>query len=273
MKRSFFTILIITISIALFSVCIVTAADADNIDLGDSDFESGFLLVDYSVESNQQELGNKPVDIRGYNNRVDTPAYSIEAAETKKAAEEILSQYMHKDSGLKSDSGLLFMDYSIESSQGSAQELGNKPVDMTKYDDKYIQNMEDKPIHGDDLRKQAEEILRQYMHNSTKDSDLKSDSGLLHSDAMNKTSDDNISNIFINEKPCAKDSGFESGFLLMDNSIQSSTQGNKYFDITKYLDEPIIINYDDLCKQAEEILRQYMHNSTKDSDLKSDSGL
>ena len=163
MKRSLFTIFIITISIALFSVCVVTAADADNIDLGDSDFESGFLLVDYSIESTQQELENKPVDITGhYNgdyikNMENEPRYSIYAEEARKAAEEILSQYMHNDSGFKSNSRVSFVDYSIESTQ---QELENKSVDTISNDGgNYIQNMKDTKIN-----EQLEKRFSNYKH-------------------------------------------------------------------------------------------------------------
>ena len=57
MKRSFFTILIITISIALFSVCIVTAADADNIDLGDSDLTDELEVILY--DSGDSDLSDE----------------------------------------------------------------------------------------------------------------------------------------------------------------------------------------------------------------------
>lgn len=149
MKRLSICIFLITISIALISVCAVSAADADNIDLGDSGFDSGFLLMNNSIQS-------------------------------------------------------------------STQELGNKNVDTAKIDGNYIKNMEDTPastIKYDDTRKAFEEIIAPYMHNNTKDSGFRSDSGLLRtkmtttnhdSDAMNSTSDDNISNMFINQKPYDK---------------------------------------------------------------------
>lgn len=68
MKSSLFTILLITISIALFSVCAVSAADADNIDLRDSDFDSELLLENNSIQSNPQESENKSVDTRNDDN-------------------------------------------------------------------------------------------------------------------------------------------------------------------------------------------------------------
>ena len=256
MKSSLFTIIIITISIALISVCAVSAADADNIDLGDSDFDSGFLLMNNSIQSSPQELGNKNVDTAKIDgnyikNMEDTPASTIKYDDTRKAFEEIIAPYMHnntKDSGFRSDSGLLKMDYSIQS---STQELGNKNIDIIKYDSKYI-NPEDRPIISTDYYdtlKSIEESLAPYMHNNTKDSCFKSDSGL----------------------------------LKMDYSIQSSTQelGNKNIDIIKYdskyinpEDRPIIsTDYYDTLKSIEESLAPYMHNNTKDSCFKSDSGL
>ncbi|WP_296891386.1 hypothetical protein [uncultured Methanobrevibacter sp.] len=178
MKSSLFTIIIITISIALFSVCVVSATDAKNIDLRDSDFDSELLLVDYTIQSSTQELGNKPVDTRYDNgeyikNMEDTPASSIKYDDLQKEMEDILSPYMHKDSqnsGFKSDSRVLLVDYTIQS---STQELGNKPVD-TRYDNgEYIKNTENMPVSSikyDDLQKEMEDILSPYMHKDSQNS-------------------------------------------------------------------------------------------------------
>ena len=268
MKRLSICIFLITISIALISVCAVSAADADNIDLGDSGFDSGFLLMDNSIQSSPQELGNKNVDTTKIDgnyikNMEDTPASTIKYDDTRKAFEEIIAPYMHnntKDSGFRSDSGLLKMDYSIQS---STQELGNKNIDIIKYDSKYI-NPEDRPIISTDYYdtlKSIEESLAPYMHNNTKDSGFRSDSGLLRtnmtttnhdSDAMNSTSDDNIFNMFINQKPYDKilptnhDLGPDSRYKIIPN--EKKIDLNNKTSITKILEALKNISIDDYKK-------------------------
>ncbi|WP_296891385.1 hypothetical protein [uncultured Methanobrevibacter sp.] len=116
MKSSLFTILIITISIALFSVCAVSASYTDNIDLGDSDFDSELLVENNTIQSNPQELENKSVDTGNDDNHTqnmkDYPDsnddFEIKTNEThnfnKNMSERNLDKILKKDPNFEPDS-------------------------------------------------------------------------------------------------------------------------------------------------------------------------